>query len=172
MRNTISTTHSILASLILIALLGICAIGGAQEDTWTRKADMPTARAVHATGVVDGKIYVIGGGDRNKVLSSVEEYNPLTNTWTKRADMPTARMFLTASAVNGKIYAIGGVANRIAPWIPISTVEEYDPSTDTWTRKTDTPMPRGFHSAGVVNGKIYVIGGSDNINVSVPTVEE
>ena len=41
-----------------------------------------------------------------------------------------------------------------------STVEEYDPATDTWTRKTDLPEPRYLHTAGVVNGKIYVIAGS------------
>ena len=33
----------------------------AEGDTWTRKADMPTARMLLSTSVVDGKIYAIGG---------------------------------------------------------------------------------------------------------------
>jgi N-acetylneuraminic acid mutarotase len=41
-----------------------------------------------------------------------------------------------------------------------STVEEYDPATDTWTSKSDMPTARGNHSANVVDGNIYVIGGS------------
>ena len=36
-------------TLTLIALLGVCAIGEAQVDTWTQKADMPTARWLLST---------------------------------------------------------------------------------------------------------------------------
>ena len=43
-------------------------------DTWTRKADMPTARTYFSASVVNGKIYAIGG--RARVLSStVEAYD-------------------------------------------------------------------------------------------------
>jgi len=50
-------------------------------------------------------------------------------------------------------------------------VEEYDPVTDTWTRKADMPTARLSHSASVVNEKIYVIGGW-NLGVVFSTVEE
>lgn len=56
-------------------------------------------------------------------------------------------------------------------------MEEYDPATDTWTKKTDMPTPRWGLSAEVVNGRIYLIGGSDKgiqgvRAVPIPTVEE
>ncbi|MEK7397060.1 MAG: sigma-70 family RNA polymerase sigma factor, partial [Candidatus Poribacteria bacterium] len=57
------------------------------------------------------------------------------DTWTKKADMPTARGRLSACSINGKIYAICGA--RVGG--PLSTVEEYDPVTDKWTRKADKP---------------------------------
>ena len=41
-----------------------------------------------------------------------------------------------------------------------STVEEYDPETDTWTTKSPLPEARWGHSAVTLNGKIYVIGGA------------
>jgi len=65
--------------------------------------------------------------------------------------MPTPRAGLGVSAVNGKIYAIGGEGR---------TVEEYNPGTDTWTRKADMPTARGFFTTSVANGKIYAIGGA------------
>ena len=34
---------------------------------------------------------------------------------------------------------------------------------DTWTSKVDMPTATSLHSASVVNGKIYVIGGTDNL---------
>ena len=155
MRNTINTTNSTLASLILIALLGVYAIGGAQEGTWTKKADMPTARAFHATSVVDGKIYVIGGGGEGPV-ARIDEYNPLTGNWARKADMPTPRGGLAAAVVNGKIYALGGWTGSGGV---LSTVEEYDPETDIWTPKADMPTPRLGLAAAVVIEKIYAIGG-------------
>jgi N-acetylneuraminic acid mutarotase len=39
-------------------------------------------------------------------------------------------------------------------------VEEYDPFTDTWIRKTDMPTKRFGSSGSVINAKIYVIGGA------------
>jgi N-acetylneuraminic acid mutarotase len=91
--------------------------------------------------------------------------------------MPTARQGLSTNVVNGKIYAIGGGAGSSASYSSVetyATVEEYDPATDTWTTKSEMPTSRGFHSANVVDGKIYVIGGSHEASPSykhVRTVE-
>jgi N-acetylneuraminic acid mutarotase len=71
--------------------------------------------------------------------------------------MPTARLMLACAAVNGRIYAIGGDLNFVSS--PMKIVEEYDPTTDTWTRKTDMPTARSGLAAVAVDDKIYVIGG-------------
>jgi N-acetylneuraminic acid mutarotase len=115
--------------------------------------------------VVDGKIYAIGGasGYGSRALRTVEEYDPATDTWTTKSEMPTARQALSTSVVNGKIYAIGGGASSNTGAETFSTVEEYEPATDTWTTKSEMPTARGWHSAGVVDGKIYVIGGSPSL---------
>jgi N-acetylneuraminic acid mutarotase len=43
-------------------------------------------------GVVDNKIYVLGGYDEEwKVLRVNEVYDPATNTWTTKAPIPTSR---------------------------------------------------------------------------------
>jgi len=129
-------------------------------DTWTRKADMPTARNTqNCASVVNGKIYAIGANNMQKWVSTVEEYDPETDTWRKKkADMPTLRSHLSTSAVNGKIYAIGG-CRKGKPWPSLAIVEEYDPATDTWTKKADIPTSRSDFDTAAVNGKIYAIGG-------------
>jgi RNA polymerase sigma factor (sigma-70 family) len=138
-------------------------------DTWTKKADMPTARSESSASVVNGKIYVIGGWNWNKGgnLATAEEYDPVTDIWTKKADMPNARSQLSASVVNGKVYVIGGIdSNNNA----LSTVDEYDPATDIWTKKADMPTARSWLSTSSINGKIYAIGGIWGDHLS--TVEE
>lgn len=84
--------------------------------------------------------------------------------WVRKADIPTARRDFSTSVVNGIIYAIGGVETRITTagaeaTQHLSTVEAYDPTTDTWTTKTDMPTRRGWLSTSEVNGIIYAIGG-------------
>jgi N-acetylneuraminic acid mutarotase len=150
----------ILSVLMLGILLSISLATTAAEGTWTQKADMPTARFVTSSGVVDGKIYVIGGqpGKAMACLKTVEEYDPATDTWTKKANMPMVRGAGASSVVNGRIYVIGG------QWYlyeaPYSSVEEYDATTDTWTAKANMPTARSLLSSSVVDGKIYAIGGA------------
>jgi N-acetylneuraminic acid mutarotase len=119
-----------------------------------------------------------GGG--GPLVSVVEEYDPVTDTWTqKSAKMPTPRSMFSISVVNGKIYAIGGEdrninVNNIVNPCGVSTVEEYDPIKDVWTKKVDMPTKRCCLSTSAVNGKIYAIGGTDTLLLGegFATVEE
>ena len=143
-------------------------------NTWTRRADMPTPRNALSTAVVNGKVYAIGGwGVRPegeppdpaataKDFSTVEVYDPMTDTWASRPDMPTARSHMTVSAVGGKIYAIGGglpPRSRGGPAY-LSMLEVYDTATNRWASAADLPTPRGVLSSSVIDGRIYVMGGS------------
>ena len=126
-------------------------------DTWTRKADMPTARYDLITSVVNGRIYAIGGNllwpPKKGSCSAVEEYDPRTDKWTKKSNMPKGRYAISGSAMGGRIYVIAGGNKRGG------SVLEYDAMTDTWTEKTDIPKEMPDLSTCVLNGKIYAIGG-------------
>jgi N-acetylneuraminic acid mutarotase len=134
-------------------------------DNWdTTKTDMPMGRNSFASGVVNGKIYAIGGQSVavTTAESSVMEYDPQTDTWdTTKTKMPTPRVGLSTSVVNEKIYVIGGW-NFSSPTFK-RDVWEYNPLTDTWdTTKTDMPTARGYLSTSVIDGKIYAFGGYAN----------
>ena len=94
-------------------------------DTWTRKADMPTARFALQTYLVEGKIYAIGGSQAIGISSrTVEVYNTSDNTWVSKPDMPDSLAWFGGAVVGSKIYVIGGTTNfhsaKLALW-------EYDP---------------------------------------------
>lgn len=158
-------------------------------NKWTKKADMLTPRAFFSAITFNNKIYCFGGlakagpmvNGMNKeevYLSSVEEYDPVTNKWTKKADMPTGRAGLSTSVVNGFIYALGGqIASGEKVYltekpISLSIVEKYDPITDKWTKISDMPTARYAISTAEVNGKIYVLGGSEDAVKPCSIVEE
>ena len=93
--------------------------------------------------------------------------------WTQKADMLTARWSHKSAVVNDKIYVIGGSTSEPGD-IVLSSVEEYDPVANTWIRKADMPIARTnmVGSSAVVGGKIYVIGGDDNVSWGSRTVQE
>jgi len=80
--------------------------------------------------------------------------------------MPSPREGLAVAVVNGILYAIGGVFNGTY----LSTVEAYDPVTDSWSTKSAMPTPRLSPAASVVDGIIYVAGGA-NASGSIGTTE-
>jgi len=60
--------HHILLEAVALILLATGTVL-AQGGTWTTKMDMPTLRLGHAEGVVNGKIYAIGGHLQGGLLS-------------------------------------------------------------------------------------------------------
>jgi N-acetylneuraminic acid mutarotase len=146
------------------------------KDSWRELAPMPTKRGAGVAATVGDRMFMIGGatvapGATNpaihpttaqRVVGTVEEYDPKTNQWRARATMPTPRNHTAAGVVDGKIYVIGGRigAAFIAASSNLSNVEAYDPATDTWSGPlTKMPTARGGLCAGVRDGRIYVAGG-------------
>ena len=140
-------------------------------NTWTARANLPTARYGLTISVVDGILYAIGGRRNQSNVSTVEAYDPATDTWTAVAEMPTPRPFSASSVVDGKVYVFGGLDNIGGGRL---TVEVYDPATDAWTTQSDLPTRRAVFSASTVDGLIYVIGGAAGFVTNyagVPTVD-
>lgn len=80
--------------------------------------------------------------------------------WTETAPLPKEIGWMPAVELNNKVFVIGGLD------MDVNTSNKmfvYDPATDTWD-DTKAPMsiPRNGHTANVVDGKIYVIGGFES----------
>lgn len=63
-------------------------------------------------------------------LNLVEVFDPVGNFWERCQPMRTARSRVGVAVVNGLLYAIGGYDGQSR----LSTVEVYNPETDSWTR--------------------------------------
>lgn len=133
----------------------------ADENSWTRVADMPTARESVAACAVDDFVYAIGGfpGGSDAGIAANERYDPTSDAWSVRAPMPTGRRMPAAAVVDGKCYLIGG---RLTDGPrAVDVVEVYDPASDSWQTVTPIPTARFGHSAVAVGEIIYVFGGGE-----------
>jgi len=121
---------------------------------------MPATLGIMGVGVVDGKIYCLGGLSDFQATDYVFEYDPATNEWTNLTPicpMPTARDHCPAATVDGKIHMIGGRDTTIQAITGVHEV--FDPATRNWETKASLPTPRGGFAAAVLDGKILIMGG-------------
>jgi hypothetical protein len=77
-------------------------------DQWQSRAKLPTARSGIAAGVIDDRIYVLGGESGEGTFATNEMYLPDVDKWYAMAPMPTARHGLGAAVVDGRLYVISG----------------------------------------------------------------
>ena len=150
-------------------------------NTWRERTSMPTPRNHAAIGVVNGKIYVIGGRvgaafiGLASDISVVEEYDPAADEWSgPRARMPIARSALGAGVYGGRIYVAGGEYQDTHMMATFRAVEAYDPASNTWTEMPPMPVSRHGLAVGVIANRIYVVSGdvqSAGTGVEVSTGE-
>jgi len=126
---------------------------------------MPTARNHAAIGVVNGKIYVIGGrvGSVFVVASNtdmVEEYDPATDSWGfTRARMPTPRSGVGFATYGGRIYVAGGeyLDNQMVG--VFRDLEAYDPTMNQWFTLPPLSTPRHGLVGGIIGNRLHMISG-------------
>lgn len=133
------------------------------SDQWTSRAAPPTQRFQFRIAAVGGLLYALGGLGEYGALRTVEAYDPATDTWTTKAPMLRGRQWMAVAEVNGILYAIGGTGADTIQGMGnthvLSSVEAYDPATDTWTARASLPGPIMASAAAVVDGIIYLTGG-------------
>ncbi|WP_447984034.1 Kelch repeat-containing protein [Nitrospira sp. Nam74] len=132
-------------------------------DHWTARAPLPEGLHHVGIGVVDNRLYVIGGFKQSlmsvwKPVATVYVYDPAHDTWTEASPMPTARGALAVAELGGTLYAVGGYdGDGNTP-----AVEAYDPIHNSWSARAPLLTPRDHLATTTVNGTMYAIGGRLN----------
>jgi hypothetical protein len=111
-------------------------------DTWSTGSAMPILDDA-VTAVVDDKIYVFG--------SVTQIYDPKTDSWSVGA--PPLKNGYVAAATTG---AFAPKRIYLYDWF---TMQVYDPKGDSWTNGTAPSGIREGVGIGVVDDKLYFIGG-------------
>lgn len=139
-------------------------------DTWQTRAHMPTARQHVKAAVVNNKIYIIGGLESwSEVSTKNEMYDPQTNTWEEMAPIPTSKHNYSTAVYNNKIYVFGGSTwddYKKDVWLQTSSIEVYDPATNTWDTPFSLTATRFNPGIGLINNSIIIVAGSADKIVS------
>jgi N-acetylneuraminic acid mutarotase len=153
-------------------------------DTWSEWISFPTKRYGGATAYVDGKIYYFGGAKEDRTTLSkaywsidTKSQNP---TWKYLGEMPLTGDHVGHAVIGGKIYIVGGEhgheglnGNPKGTYVQHDYLLQYDPATDTFTRKADMLTAASHFEASihVINNRIVVFGGNDRIESQTNKVQ-
>jgi N-acetylneuraminic acid mutarotase len=138
------------------------------SNSWTGGANLPSARGAMTANFINGILYVLGGVDIQKTLSSLLAYNTSSNTWSEKSPMPTTpREHLTSSIVDGKLYVMGERINGMSTNVDVN--ESYDPKMNKWTVLEPMPSKRDGLASAAVNGSIYTLGANSHMAQSTTT---
>jgi N-acetylneuraminic acid mutarotase len=80
----------------------------------------------------------------------------VAGAWSVAAGLPTPRSEVASAVLDGKIYIVAGFDAR---GNSTAVVEAYDPTSDTWERRSPIPGARDHAIAVAHEGRLYVFGG-------------
>ena len=118
-----------------------------------------------ALGVVDDRIYKLGGGIANNPFDDAWVYDVGADTWTELDALPEADHGPAGAALDGLIYVMGG-------YLPDGITDRvwaYDPETETTTELDPLPWNVAYGKALAIDGCLYLVGGHDNTNEGAAT---
>lgn len=73
--------------------------------------------------------------------------------------MPSSRQELATAVLGGKVYVLGGYDDN---GTPTTTVEAYNPATNSWNEVQPLPFPNNHNAAAVAVGQLFAFGGISN----------
>lgn len=135
-----------------------------EANQWTLLTKLPRPRSHHAIQVMGKCLYVIGGSDPydnkdGKFMSPTStsyKYDIVKNKWFEISPMTTARVFFQAAVLEDHIYVVGGQGSKGSV---LSSVEKYNPRTNTWHLVCPLSSPRYATALSAHQGFLYAVGG-------------
>jgi N-acetylneuraminic acid mutarotase len=134
------------------------------NNTWTTLRSAPASHFQPVVGVINGKLYVVGGNNASGAATGrVDMYDPATNLWSTRSTMPTPRVTAAAVTIGGKLHVIGGRNGTTY----LNSVQAYDPATNSWTTGGSMPTARAALGAASIGGLMYAVGGRNSTSALI-----
>jgi N-acetylneuraminic acid mutarotase len=158
------------------------------NDSWSAMAPIPVPVEGYASAVLDGKIYLIGGGTETShpidASNLVQIFDPETNSWINGTSVPVGVSGAGACATSGllapeRIYVVGGTTRVSGGWLSMDVEDYYrtdlnqvyDPETSNWSVGASLPDKRLSSSLVNVDDLLYAIGGQNGTDNGIVLTE-
>ncbi|MES2778242.1 MAG: tail fiber domain-containing protein [Bacteroidota bacterium] len=136
------------------------------SNAWTPKANFGGAARYWAVGFsTDSKGYIGTGTNDLSPLNDFWEYDPSLDTFKRKADFGGGQRMLATGFSNGNKGFIGmGFGGVFGNGTLKKDFWQYDPGSDTWTRKAD------FGGTGRLNATSFTVAGKSYVGTGYDSV--
>ncbi len=147
---------------------GELADGAAYEirgDAWSLLEDAPLGPRFHHSAVWTGEEMIVWGGtnENGELTDDGAAYDPGSRTWRPIADSPLAGRFGHIAVWTGEEMIVWGGMDDWETVIRSGSPElltdgaSYDPSTDSWSEMSESPLNPSVRQAGVWTGQELLV---------------
>jgi hypothetical protein len=138
----------------------------AAQTHWRVVTRMPASNHDLTAAVLHDKVYVAGGltaewgfPTRSHAFDELWELDPKSWGWRVAARFGRARIYCATAALDNKVWIIGGdVLEADGTRHAVTTVQLYDPRTETVTEGVPNTLSRPMPLALAAGGRLYVLG--------------
>jgi len=145
-----------------------------RSGEWTAPTKTPVELNHHWAVAYQGDVYLAGGlvGGEDPT-ARVWRYEPDANRWSELPPMRQPRGATGAAVIGDKLYVAGGGPNAFPAGYVESypTLEIYDFETGRWGGGPDMPAGRHHVGTAALDGKLYVLGGRNETDLTLDTFE-
>src|SRR5690242_16476114 len=136
-------------------------------NRWAGRPWAPHNHARGGAGVIQGKLYVVGGVNRGAANADLDVYDPATNTWKTLARIPIGGPAI-ASVIGGKLFVI------VQPGVGERRAYDYTPSTNVWRGRAAPKLAhdglvRVTHSG---TEHLLAVGNANRLQDNTPNASE
>jgi N-acetylneuraminic acid mutarotase len=142
----------------------------AATNTWTFKTAHAGVFGSNGAVKLGSRIYFTGGYNAVETppsfTNAVWAYDYANDRMIRRADLPILSAEGVSGVISGKLYVLPGVCSTDFYPNPGYCAAEvtrrfyrYDPGANAWTSLPSSPHRHRAGAAGVIDGKLYVVGG-------------
>ena len=142
---------------VAFAALLLAAGAASARGVWGTAPSLPAPRSAHAVVVASRAIHVLGGPGTRRV----DRFDG--RRWRRETRLPTQAINAPAAvAIQTRIYVLGGFVGTTNQ--TTARVSVFDTATKHWTTAPPLPAARGGEAAVVLDGKIHVLGGGNDVS--------
>ncbi|KAJ0027992.1 hypothetical protein Pint_34959 [Pistacia integerrima] len=119
---------------------------------------MNSVRSYASVALLNGEIYVFGGGDRRTWYNTDVDMSDLKlERWIGMLSLQQKRFSFAAAEIDGVLYPTGGFDGKDY----LNSAENFDYRMCYWEQIASMNSKRTCHSLVVLSGKLYALGAYD-----------
>jgi Galactose oxidase, central domain len=145
----------LIAAALLIATAACTSEPQGDESGWEERASAPSERTEVGAGVLDARIWVVGGLTEDGASDEVTIYDPAADDWTAGPRLPEPRHHTAVAGDGERLWVVGGYTED--PRAPADDV--WTVANGEWTAGPALPEPRAAGALAWDGTRLVYAGG-------------